>query len=93
MIDLVEYKEGRTFVTVTSTQGVKRATLSAPAGSVLWAYPSGTRMGGIELDTRSSYFWQSLDVQALEIVSRRRSARWTKRALRRLRRKESNVNL
>ena len=92
MIDLVEYKAGRTYVTVTSAQGVKRATLSAPAGSVLWAYPRGTRMGGIELDTRSSYFWQFLDVKALEIVSRRRSSRWTKRALRRLQRKESNVN-
>lgn len=88
MIDLVEYKEGRSYTTVTSAQGVKRATLRAPAGSVMWAYPHGARMGGVELDTRSSYFWQSLDVQALEIVSRRRSARWIKRALRRLQRRE-----
>lgn len=87
MIDLVEYKEGRPWVTVTSVLGVRRAALSAPAGSVLWAYPRGTRVGGIELDTRSSYFWQSGHVQALEIVSRHRSARWVKRALRRLKRR------
>ena len=90
MIDLVAYRsEGGSLVVssvvVTSVLGVRRATLSAPAGSVLWAYPRGTRMGGIELDTRSSYFWQSGDVQALAIVGRRRSIRWIKRELRRLR--------
>jgi hypothetical protein len=86
MIDLVTYPDGH--VTVTTVHGAMLASLSAASGTIIWAYPHGTRMGGIKLDTSSGYCYQLPELRACDIVSRRRSIRWTSRQLRRIERQQ-----
>jgi hypothetical protein len=84
MIDLID-AAGR--VTVTTARGAMRAALSAATGTLLVAFPHGTRCSAVYLDSRSSYCHLFDALCACEIVSRKRSVRWTSRALRRLARR------
>lgn len=70
MIELVYYTGHERYVVVTTAAGAVSRMLEAAAGTVIMAYPRGTRCSGIELDTRSSYAYQADALVAIERIGR-----------------------